>query len=104
MIERQVLRGFLANVDVIPPLIVTFQFNPETVRDNKAVNYSDRNSNLCGNAPGKVYTGGGQAAFIYVSQSRCLGDSGDDGRRKTGYGTTYLFVRVWDQNIGVCCH
>lgn len=65
MSERQVLRGFLANIDVLPPLIFTFQFNPESVRDNKAVNYSDRNADLCGNAPGKVYTGGGHRTISF---------------------------------------
>jgi hypothetical protein len=41
MIERKVLRGFLANVEVLPPLIVTFQYNPATISDNKAVSYVD---------------------------------------------------------------
>lgn len=65
MIERQVLHGFIANVDVIPPLIVTFQFNPESIKDNKAVNHTDRNADLCGNAPGKVYTGGGHRTISF---------------------------------------
>jgi hypothetical protein len=65
MTERQVLRGFLANIDVIPPLIVTFQFNPESISDNKAVTYADRDGDLCGNAPGKVYTGGGQRTISF---------------------------------------
>lgn len=65
MTEQQVLRGFIANVDVIPPLIVTFQFNPESINDNKTVNYADRNADLCGNAPGKVYTGGGHRTISF---------------------------------------
>lgn len=65
MTERQVVRGFLANVKVIPPLILNFQFNPETIRDNKAVNYADRDNGLCGNAPGKVYTGGGHRTITF---------------------------------------
>jgi hypothetical protein len=65
MIERQVLRGFLANIDVIPPLIVTFQFNPKQITDNKAVKFSDRNNDLCGNAPQKVYTGGGHRTISF---------------------------------------
>lgn len=65
MIERQVLRGFLANIDVIPPLIVTFQFNPDSISDNKAVNYTDGKTDLCGNAPGKVYTGGGHRTISF---------------------------------------
>jgi hypothetical protein len=60
MQERQVIRGFLANIEVIPPLIFTFQFNPESVSDNKAINYADHCQNLSDNAPGKVYTGGGE--------------------------------------------
>jgi len=65
MTERQVLRGFLANIDVIPPLIVTFRFNPASINDNKTVNYADRNADLCGNAPGKVYTGGGHRTISF---------------------------------------
>jgi hypothetical protein len=65
MSERQVLRGFIANVDVLPPLIVTFQFNPTSISDNKAVNYADRNAGLCGNAPSKVYTGGGHRTLRF---------------------------------------
>jgi hypothetical protein len=63
--ERQVLRGFLANIEMLPPLIVTFQFNPESVSDNKAASYTDRNASLCGNAPGKVYTGGGDRTISF---------------------------------------
>lgn len=65
MNDRQVLRGFLANIEVIPPLIFTFQFNPESIKDNKAVRYADRSQELCGNAPGKVYTGGGDRTLSF---------------------------------------
>lgn len=65
MTERQVLRGFIANVDVIPPLIFTFPFNPESITDNKVVNYADRSDGLCGNSPGKVYTGGGHRTISF---------------------------------------
>ena len=68
MTERQVLRGFLANIDVVPPLIFTFQFNPESISDNKAVNYADGSTDLCGNAPGKVYTGGGHRTISFGFQ------------------------------------
>ena len=68
MDERQVLRGFLANIEVIPPLIVTFQYNPATVSDSKAANYADRDSDLCGNAPGKIYTGGGHRSISFNLQ------------------------------------
>ncbi len=66
--QRQVLRGFLANPEVLPPLIVTFQFNPASISDNKAVRYADGNAGLCGNAPGKVYTGGGDRTISFDLQ------------------------------------
>ena len=59
------LRGFLANIDMIPPLIVTFQYNPSSVTDNKTANYADRAATLSGNAPGKVYTGGGHRTISF---------------------------------------
>jgi hypothetical protein len=65
MDELQVLRGFIANVDVIPPLIFTFQYNPESVADNKKVQYVDRSTELCGNAPGKFYVGGGDRIISF---------------------------------------
>jgi hypothetical protein len=65
MSTRQVVRGFLATVEVLPPLIVTFQFNPDSISDNKAVSYSDRSSELCGASPGKVYTGGGDRTISF---------------------------------------
>ena len=63
--ERQVLRGFLANIEVLPPLIVTFQFNPQSVSDSKVAKYTDRSAELCGTAPGKVYTGGGDRTISF---------------------------------------
>lgn len=66
--QRQVLRGFIANVEVLPPLVVTFQFNPDSISDNKSVRYTDRNTELCGNAPGKVYTGGGERTISFDIQ------------------------------------
>lgn len=60
-----VLRGFLANLEVSPPLIVTFQFNPESISDNKTVNYRDSKTGLCGTAPGKTYTGGGDRTINF---------------------------------------
>jgi hypothetical protein len=65
MEQNLVLRGFLANITVLPPLIVTFQYNPDSVSDNKAVNYADRAATLSGNAPGKVYTGGGHRTITF---------------------------------------
>jgi len=62
--EKQVLRGFLANITVLPPLIVTFQFNPESVSDNKSVVYEDTQGDLC-TAPGKTYTGGGDRTITF---------------------------------------
>jgi hypothetical protein len=65
MPEQLVIRGFIANIDVLPPLIVTFQFNPESISDNKVVNYRDIKGELCGTAPGKEYTGGGDRTINF---------------------------------------
>ena len=59
MTEKLVQRGFLANVDVLPPLVVTFQYNPTSISDNKAVRYADRRTGVRANVPGKLYTGPG---------------------------------------------
>lgn len=64
MEERQVLRGFMANIEMFPPLVVTFQYNPGSVSDNKAVSYADGKADLC-TAPGKVYTGGGHRTISF---------------------------------------
>lgn len=65
MPEGIVLRGFIANINVIPPLIVTFQFNPQSISDNKEVNYRDVQAELCGTAPDKQYTGGGDRTISF---------------------------------------
>ena len=65
MIERQLMRGFLASYKTFPPLVVAFKFNPETVSDTKAANYVDRDPDLGGNAPGKFYTGGGHRTISF---------------------------------------
>lgn len=67
-VGRQVLKGFMANLDIVPPLIVTFQYNPTSVSDNKAVRYSDRNAQLCNDAPGKTYTGPGDRTITFSFQ------------------------------------
>lgn len=65
MNENLVLRGFIASVDIIPPLIFTFQYNPQSISDNKGVTYADANNALCGNAPGKFYVGGGDRVISF---------------------------------------
>ena len=64
MEEKKVLRGFMANIDILPPLILTFQFNPESLSDNKGVTYADTQGDLC-TAPGKTYTGGGARTISF---------------------------------------
>jgi hypothetical protein len=64
MDDKKVLRGFMANITVLPPLVLTFQFNPETVADNKTVNYADQQGDLC-SAPGKVYTSAGTRTISF---------------------------------------
>jgi len=67
-VEKQVLRGFISTMDVYPPLIVTFQFNPISVSDNKAVNYSDRYTSPNDDAPRYFYTGGGDRSISFDIQ------------------------------------
>jgi hypothetical protein len=81
--DRQVLRGFIANVGVTPPLVLTFQFNPTSVSDNKAVVYADRKKSLCGNAPQKVYTGGGTRTITFDLKLDGL-EQGTDTSNPTG--------------------
>jgi hypothetical protein len=83
MVQRQVLRGFIANIEQLPPLIVTFQFNPDSVSDNKVVTYADRNAELCGNAPGKVYTGGGDRTITFDLKLHGL-EEGTNGLNPSG--------------------
>jgi Contractile injection system tube protein len=54
--DRQVLRGFLANIETIPPLIVRFQFNPSSVKDTRSVKFSEE-SKLGQDTTGKVQSG-----------------------------------------------
>src|SRR5262249_35481412 len=72
-----------ANFEVIPPLVVTFQYNPTSVSDNKAVNYTDRIATLSGNAPGKVYTGGGHRTISFSFNLHGL-QQGTNARNPTG--------------------
>jgi hypothetical protein len=65
MPDQIVMRGFLANIDQFPPLIVTFQFNPASISDNKEVKFRDIQSDLSGTAPGKEYTGGGDRTISF---------------------------------------
>ena len=65
MNERKVLRGFMANVEMLPPLIITFPFNPTSIKDNKSVTFADNNADLCCNGPGKLYTGAGPRTISF---------------------------------------
>lgn len=66
--RQQVVRGFLANAKAVPPLVVVFSFNPESVGDDKHVHYADRDEDLSGNAPGLAYTGGGHRTISFDLQ------------------------------------
>jgi hypothetical protein len=63
--ERQVLRGFLANIEVLPPLIVTFQFNPASIRDTKEPRFSEGTCRLAGPGASRSYTGGGARTISF---------------------------------------
>ena len=66
--EKLVTPGYLANTEVVPNLIVEFQFNPQSVSDNKAVIYSERYTSLSEDTPGYVYTGGGDRTITFDIQ------------------------------------
>jgi hypothetical protein len=68
MIEKPYVHGFLAAVDVMPPLVVKFQYNPDSVIDNKEVKYAEGKASLSDDAPGKVYTGGGHRTISFTLQ------------------------------------
>lgn len=63
--SNMVLRGFLANVEVFPPLIMTFQLNPSSVKDNKAVSYEPERTGVTHPSPGKRYTGAGDRTIVF---------------------------------------
>jgi hypothetical protein len=65
MPEQIVVRGFMASFSQIPPLVVTFQFNPASINDNKDVRFRDVQTDLSGTAPGKEYTGGGDRTISF---------------------------------------
>lgn len=82
--NRQVMRGFIANIEVIPPLIVTFQFNPDSLSDDKQVNYRDVQNELCGTAPDKEYTGGGDRTIRFKLNLHGL-EQGTNPANPTGF-------------------
>ena len=94
MTERQVQRGFLANIEVVPALILTFQFNPETMTDNKAVTYADGRVELCGNAPGKVYTGGGHRTITFSIQLHGLEEGSNGVSTELAKLRSFLYPKV----------
>jgi hypothetical protein len=75
--QQQVVRGFLANVDVVPPLIVTFQFNPASVSDNKSVLYKEVNDAQGSIAPGRKYLRGGDRMISFDLQLHGLEQGSD---------------------------
>lgn len=66
MHEPFVTRGFLAGLDVAPPLVLTFRFNPTTLRDNKEVRFAETASDLTGVGPGRWYSGGGARRLSFT--------------------------------------
>jgi hypothetical protein len=65
MNDRPVLRGFIANVEVLPPLIVTFQFNPKQVTDNREVRFGGMGNERSGPLPGTQYIGPGGRTITF---------------------------------------
>ena len=84
MPEQIVMRGFIANIHVIPPLIVTFRYNPESISDDKAVNYQNVQGELTGTAPDKEYTGGGDRTISFKLNLHGL-EQGSNPLNPTGF-------------------
>lgn len=62
---RKVLRGFMANVSMLPPLVLSFQFNPASIQDNKGARYNDGDAEAGGVSPGKDYHSGGHRTISF---------------------------------------
>ncbi len=56
--DESVARGFLASLQVFPPLVLYFQFNPSTISDNKGSRLVPERAEQTGNAPERTYVGG----------------------------------------------
>ncbi|KUL25594.1 hypothetical protein ADL15_40325 [Actinoplanes awajinensis subsp. mycoplanecinus] len=54
------------SIDMLPPLVVRFDYNPESLRDDKAVSYTDAHPGAGIRAPGKVYVGGGDRTITFT--------------------------------------
>jgi hypothetical protein len=65
MDDEIVVRGFLASLQVFPPLILHFQFNPASIRDNKEARLVPARREQTGNAPSRCYVGGGDRTIAF---------------------------------------
>jgi Contractile injection system tube protein len=63
MSEQQIVRGFFATLQVFPPLALEFQFNPDSIRDNKEVRFEPEMREL--GAPRQRYIGGGERTISF---------------------------------------
>lgn len=81
MREEPTLRGFLASFQVFPPLLVEFQFNPESIQDNKQVNFQPQQGNA--EAPTPHYSGGGERTISFSFKLHGL-ERGVDPHNPTG--------------------
>jgi hypothetical protein len=63
MEEEHVILGFLASLHVLPPLLVEFQYNPESIEDNKQVRFDPQLGQP--EAPTQEYTGGGERTISF---------------------------------------
>ncbi|MDD9972209.1 MAG: hypothetical protein OXR73_38540 [Myxococcales bacterium] len=63
--QESPIPGFLASLQVLPPLVVYFRFNPDTLRDNKEARFSPERSQQSGNAPEQCYVGGGDRSISF---------------------------------------
>jgi hypothetical protein len=61
------IRGFLTSLELVPPITVLFQYNPERISDKRSVNYATLNT------PGllmpiRQYTQGGERTISFTVQ------------------------------------
>lgn len=76
MTQQPAIRGFLADPLRIPPLVVTFQFNPASLKDNKSLYYHVESAAApTDGTPRQEYQGGGERTISFSFQLHGLEES-----------------------------
>lgn len=65
MEKRSTIRGFFANINNLPPIIVPFQWNPTEIKEARAIKYTDLE--IGGYmAPIQIYSSGGATVYTFT--------------------------------------